>query len=83
MPLHFVTIKHMSKSGKFNGVGKIFLDLFNLYKYTLITTIHFMIDDVKDSQYFQTNGSKMFVLGKVDLIGVTLDKYLRKSLIYR
>ena len=34
--------------------------MFNLYKYTLITTIHFMIDDVEASQCFQPNGSKMF-----------------------
>ena len=52
-------IEHPSKSSKLNGVGKIFLDLFNLYKYTLITTIHFMTDDVEASQSFQTNGSKI------------------------
>ena len=60
MPLHSMTIEHPFKSGKLNGVGKIFLDLFNLYKYTLITTIHFVIDDVEASQSFQPNGSKMF-----------------------
>ena len=58
MPPHSVTIKHLSKLGKLNGVGNIFLDLFNLYKYTLITTIDFMIDDVGASQSFQPNGSK-------------------------
>ena len=31
-----------------------------MHKYTLITTIHFMIDDVEASQLFQPNGSKMF-----------------------
>ena len=50
----------MSKSGKLNGVGKIFLDLFDMSKYPLITTIHFIIDDVEASQSFQPNGSKMF-----------------------
>ena len=59
-PLHFVTIEHPSKSRKLNGVSKIFLELVHLYKYNLITAIHFMIDDVRASQYFQTNGSKMF-----------------------
>ena len=47
MPLHSMTIEHPSKSGKLNGVGKICLDLFDLPKYTLITTIHFMVDDVE------------------------------------
>ena len=60
IPPQSVTTKHLSKSGKLNGVGKIFLDFFDMYKYTLITTIHFMIDDVKASQSFQINGSKMF-----------------------
>ena len=60
MPSHVVTIKRLLKSGKLNGVGKIFLDLFDMYKYTLITSIHFMIDDVEASQSFQPNGSKMF-----------------------
>ena len=60
MPLHSVKIEHPSKQRKLNGVGKIFLDLFDLNKYTLITIIHFIIDDVEASQYFQTNGSKMF-----------------------
>jgi hypothetical protein len=32
MPPHSVTIKHPLKSGKLNGVGKIFLDLFDLNK---------------------------------------------------
>ena len=59
MPLHFVKIEHLSKQGKLNGVGKIFPYLFDLNKYTLITIIHLMIDDVQASQYFQTNGSKM------------------------
>ena len=57
--LHSVTIEHPSKLGKLNGVGKLFLDLVGSNKYTLITIIHFMIDDVEASQYFQTNGSKM------------------------
>jgi hypothetical protein len=47
-PLHSVTIEHPSKSGKLNEVGKIFLDLFELNKYTLTTTISCMIDDVED-----------------------------------
>ena len=50
MPLRFMTIEHPSKSGKLNGVGKIFLYLFDLHKYSLITTIHFMVDDVEASQ---------------------------------
>ena len=44
-----MTIKHPSKSGKLKGVGKIFLDLFDMNKYTLITTIHSRIDDVEAS----------------------------------
>ena len=60
MPPHSVTIEHLSKSGKLNGVGKIFPDLFDLNKYILITTIHFMVDDVEANQSFQTNGSKKF-----------------------
>ena len=48
-PLHSITIEHPSKLGKLNGVGKIFPDLFDLHKYTLITTIHFMVDDVEAS----------------------------------
>ena len=43
-----------------NEVGKIFLDLFYLNKYTLITAISFMIDYVEASRSFRTNGSKMF-----------------------
>jgi hypothetical protein len=61
-PLHSATIEHPSKSGKLNGVGKIFPDLFDLNKYTLITTIHFMVDDVEASWSFQTNGFKKFGL---------------------
>jgi hypothetical protein len=49
MLLHSMTIKHSSKLGKLNGVGKIFLVLFGLPKYTLISTIHFMVDDVESS----------------------------------
>ena len=49
MPVHSMTIKHLSKQGKLNGVGKIFLDLIDLHKYTLITAIHFMVDDVEAS----------------------------------
>jgi hypothetical protein len=60
MPPHSVTIRHPSKSGKLNGADKIFLDLFYLNKYTVITTISFMIDDVETSWSFQTNGSKFF-----------------------
>ena len=60
MPLHSMMIEHPSKQGKLNGVGNIFPDLFDMYKYTLITNIHFMIDDVEDSQSFQPNGFKMF-----------------------
>ena len=48
MPLYSVTIEHASKQGKLNGVGKIFQYLFDLNKYTLITPIHFMIDDVEE-----------------------------------
>ena len=47
--LHSVPIEHPTKSGKLNKVGKIFPDLLDLNKYTLITSIHFMIDDVKTS----------------------------------
>ena len=47
--LQSMTIEHPSKQGKLNGVGKIFLDLFELSKYPFITTIHFMIDDVEAS----------------------------------
>ena len=60
MPLHSVTIEHPSKQGKLNGVGKIFPYLFNLHKYTLITIIHFMLDDVEASQSFQSNVFKKF-----------------------
>jgi hypothetical protein len=59
-PLHSVTIEHSSILGKLNGVGKIFPDLFDMNKYTLITTIHFMVDDVEASRSFQTNGFKKF-----------------------
>ena len=41
-----------SESGKLNGVGKIFPDCFNLNKYSLITTIHFIINDVEASRSF-------------------------------
>ena len=47
MPLHSMIMEHPSKSRKLNGVGKIYVDLFDLHKYTLITTIHFMVDDVE------------------------------------
>ena len=60
MYLNSMTIEHPSKSGKLNGVGKIFLYLLNLHRYTLITTIHFMIDDVEASQSFQLNGFYKF-----------------------
>ena len=59
-PLHFITFDHPSRSGKLNGVGKIFLGLLDMYKYTLITTIHFMVDDVEASWSFQTNGFKKY-----------------------
>ena len=58
-PLHSVIIEHPSKSGKLNEVGKIFPNLFYLNKYTLVTTISCMIDDVEASQSFKTNRSKM------------------------
>jgi hypothetical protein len=57
-PLHSVTIEHPSKLGKLNEIGKIFLDLFDLNKYTLTTTISCMVDDVKAIQSFQNNGSE-------------------------
>jgi hypothetical protein len=57
--LHFVTIKHPTKSGKLNEVGKIFPDLFDLNKYTLTTMISCMIDDVEAIQSFQINGSEL------------------------
>ena len=60
IPLHSMTIEHPSNKGKLNGVGKIFLDLFDMNKYTLITTIHSRIDDVEASYFFQTNGFKKF-----------------------
>ena len=60
MALYSVTIEHSSKQGKLNGVGKIFPYLFDLNKYTLITAIHFIVDDVEASQSFQTNGCKKF-----------------------
>ena len=60
MPLQSITIEHPSKSEKLNGAGKIFPDLFDLHKYTLITTIHFMVDDVETSQSFQSNVFKKF-----------------------
>ena len=59
IPPHSVRIKHLSKSGKLNEVGKVFPDLFYLNKYTLTTTISYMIDNIEASQFFQTNGSKM------------------------
>ena len=60
MPPHSMTIKHPSKSGKLNGVSNIFRDLFYLNKYTLITTIHFMVDDVETTQSIQSNVFKKF-----------------------
>ena len=57
--LHSVTIEHPTKSGKLNKVGKIFLDLRDLNKYTLTTMISCMIDDVEAIQSFQNNGSEM------------------------
>ena len=58
-PLHSVTIEHSSKSRKLNEVGNIFLDLFDLNKYTLTTTISYMIDDVEAIHCFQNNGSEL------------------------
>ena len=55
-PLHSVTIEHPSKSGKLNEIGKIFPDL---NKYTLTTTISYMIDDVEAIQSFQNNGFEL------------------------
>ena len=55
IPLHSMTIEHPSKQRKLNRVGKIFLDLFELHKYNLITTIPFMVNDVEDSQSLQSN----------------------------
>ena len=55
MPLHSVTIEHPSKQGKLNGVGNIFPYLFEPHKYTLITVIYFMADDVEASQYLKSN----------------------------
>ena len=55
-PLHSVTIELLSKSGKLNEVGKIFLDLFDLNKYILTTTISYMIHDFQAIQSFQNNG---------------------------
>jgi hypothetical protein len=49
MPLHSVTIEHPSKQGKLNGVGKIFIYLFEPHLYTLIIAIYFMVDDVEAS----------------------------------
>ena len=46
-PLHSVTIEHPSKSRKLNEVAKIFPVFFDLNKYTLTTTISYMIDDVE------------------------------------
>lgn len=60
MPLHSMTIEHPSKQGKLNGVGKIFLDLFDPHKYTLIPAIHFMVDEIETSQSFQSNVFKEF-----------------------
>ena len=58
MPPQSVTIKHPSKLGKLNKVGKIFPDLVDLNKYTLTTIISCMIDDVEAIQSFQNNGSE-------------------------
>ena len=55
MPLLSMIIQHPSKQGKLNGVGKIFLDLFEPHKYTLITVIYFMTDDVEASQSLKSN----------------------------
>lgn len=59
MSQHFMTIKHLSKLRKLNEVGNIFRYLFDLDKYSLITAIHFIIDDVEECQSFQTNGFEM------------------------
>ena len=49
MPLHSMTIEYPSKLGKFNGVGDIFLYLFDLSKYPLINNIHFITNDIEAS----------------------------------
>ena len=60
VPLHSITIEHLSNLGKLNEVGKIFPYLFYLNKYTPITIISCIIDDIEASQSFQTNGFKKF-----------------------
>ena len=60
MPLHSMSFEHPSKLGKLNGVGNIFLDMFDLHKHTLITTIHFMVEDVEASQSLQSTVFKKF-----------------------
>ena len=55
MPIHSMTIEHPLKQGKLNGVGKIFLDSFDLHKYTLINAIHFMVGEVEFTQSLQSN----------------------------
>ena len=76
MLLHSMTIEHPSKLWKLNGVGKIFLVLFGLLKYTLITTIHFMVDDVEASQSFQSN-----VFNKFGVLYCLFMKLISKYLI--
>ena len=53
--LHSIIIKHLTKLGKLNEIGRIFPDLFDLNKYTLTTTISSMIDDVESIHSFQNN----------------------------
>ena len=78
-----MTIKHSSKSRKLNEVGKIFPDFFDLIKYTLITTIQFMVDDVKASRSFQTNGFKKFEVPYCLILKLVSDpKPLKLSLSY-
>ena len=60
MPLHSMKIEHPSKHGKLNVVGKIFLDLFEPHKCTLITAIHFIVDEVEVRQSLQSNVFKKF-----------------------
>ena len=68
MPPQSITIKHPSKLGKLNEVGKIFPYLVDLNKYNLITTISFIIDDIEAIQSFQNNGSNLMGV----LYGLTL-----------
>ena len=54
---YFMTIKHPNQ-GSWMELVRSFHICFNLNKYSLITTIHFIINDVEASQSFQTNSCK-------------------------